>query len=175
MLGISIALSSLILNVSKQNGSLPLGRYCKISQIIFAFYMTASSFAIVYSVFFIFSWYSAPPLGIPVTNSYFFYLKTFFFFPPSAVFSQEKSYVKNICGSCSLYTSAGSASVCRKTWFWEQGSMKWGPQLLCYKRSINWHRFFRASLEPSLPDHQSFQMPILANCLLGHVSYFKKQ
>lgn len=43
--------------------------------------------------------------------------ENFLFFPPSAVFSQEKSYVKNICGSCSLYTSAGSASVCRKTWF----------------------------------------------------------
>lgn len=39
----------------KQKALLPLGGYCKISQIIFAFYMTASSFVIVHLIFFVFS------------------------------------------------------------------------------------------------------------------------
>lgn len=42
-------------NFKRLKALLPLGGYCKISQIIFAFYMTASSFVIVHLVFFVFS------------------------------------------------------------------------------------------------------------------------
>lgn len=133
---VSIALSSLILNVSSKKALLPSGGYCKISQIIFAFYMTASSFVIVHLIFFVFSWYATVPLDISVPNSNFFFLKAFV--PLCCLLS--RSYLKNICGGCLLFISARSASASRKgeqfCWILH-GSIKRGAQLLYYKKNIN--------------------------------------
>lgn len=125
----------------KQKALLPSGGYCKISQIIFAFYTTASSFVIVHLIFFVFSWYSTVPLDISVPSSNFFFLKAFV---PLCCLLSRKEFLKNICGGCILYIFAGSASASRKgarfCWIL-QGWMKEGPQLLHYKRSINWQQF----------------------------------
>lgn len=147
----------------KQKALLPSGGYCKISQIIFAFYMTASSFVIVHLVFFVFSWYSTVPPDIPLPNSNFFFLKAFF--PLCCLLSRKelsypwRLYFILLCRIC----------ICQQ---------EWSTVLLDLTR-INERRasaailqekyklakvLIKQGLECSHPHFQSFQVPILANC-----------
>lgn len=124
----------------KQKALLPLGGYCEISQIIFAFYMTASSFAIVHLTLFsldIQQCSQTYQFQTAISSSW----KHLF---PFTVFSEERNCLKNICGDCILFISAGSASANRKgAWFcWIlQGSITGVPQLLHYRRCIHWQKF----------------------------------
>lgn len=93
---------------------------------------------------FVFSWYSTVLLDISVPNSNFFFLKAFV---PLHCLSEERSCLKNICGDCILFISAGSASANRKeAWFcWIlQGSIIGVPQLLHYRRCIHWQKFIKS-------------------------------